>query len=142
MPLPILIALQRRDLVIALAHDGSGLAHDAAALEWRNRAPDLEAGGSRRQRLVEVGLAGMGDGADQLFGGGVEHLEHLARLRRAPLAGNKQLRVGIGQRTLPDLLILRWNRWWDGHSFRLPAGPRLAAKGWFAPRARQLWRVK
>ena len=104
--LALLHGQERGDLVIALAHDGRGLAHDAATLERRHRAPRLEAGGSRGKRLVEVGPTGMGHGADHLFGGRIDHLEHLARLGRAPLAANEQLRAGIGQRILPDLLIM------------------------------------
>ena len=87
--LALLHGQKRRDLLVALAHDGGGLAHDAAALERRNRAPDLETGGSSGKGFIEVGLAGVRNGADHLFGGGVEHLEHFARLGRPPFAGNE-----------------------------------------------------
>ena len=104
--LALLHRQQRRDLVIALAHDRGGLAHDPAALERGNVAPDLEAGGGGGERLVEIGLASMGDGADHLLGRGIAHLDHFARMGRAPFAGNEKLGVRIGQRNL--LLFLCW----------------------------------
>ena len=66
-----------------------GLAHDLRSARRRHLAPGREALGGGLERLVEVGLLGMGEGADHLFGGGVEHLEHLARLGRPPFAGNE-----------------------------------------------------
>ncbi len=84
--LALLHRQQRRDFVVALAHDGGGLAHDLAAVERRYRAPDLETGGSCRQRLVEVGFFRMRDRADRLFRRGIEHLDGLAAVRRAPFA--------------------------------------------------------
>ena len=84
--LALLHRQQRRDFIVALAHDGGGLAHDLAAIERRYRAPDLETGGRGGERFVEVGLFRVRNRADRLFGRGIEHLDGLAAVRRAPFA--------------------------------------------------------
>ena len=94
--LALLHRQQRRDFVVALAHDRGRLAHDLAAVEWRHCTPDLEPLGSGLQRLVEIGAVGMRDGADHILGGRVEHGDGSARLARTPFAVDEQLGVGIG----------------------------------------------
>jgi hypothetical protein len=84
--LALLHRQQRRDFVIALAHDGGGLAHDLAPVERRYRAPDLETGGCGGQRFVEVGFFRVRDRPDRLFRRGIEHLDGLAAVRRTPFA--------------------------------------------------------
>ena len=90
---------QRRDLVIALAHDRGRLAHDPAALERRHRPPDLEPLGGRFQRLVEIGAVGMRDGADGFLRRRIKHGDGPARLARPPFAVDEQLRIGICHET-------------------------------------------
>ena len=84
-----------RDLVGTLAHQIGGLAHHLGALIGRDLAPGLETFFSGRQRLVEVGLAGMRDGADHLFGRRIEHGDRLAGSGGTPFSVDQQLYVRV-----------------------------------------------
>ena len=109
--LALLHGHERRDLVIALAHDRGRLAHDPAALERRHRAPDLEPLGGCFQRLVEIGAVGMGHGADGFLGRRVEHGDGPARLARPPFAIDEQLRIGICHETCSLFYCRRMAKW-------------------------------
>src|SRR5260370_836595 len=56
------------DGIVALAHEVGGLVHDLAAVVGRGRAPQRKAALGGLQRLVEVGLAGMGQVRQRLLG--------------------------------------------------------------------------
>ena len=86
---------QRADVGGALAHQRGGAAHDRAALQRRRVAPQLEAALRGGQRAVQVGDAGMGDAADLLAGGRVQHGQRLAAGGIAPLAVDEESGVGV-----------------------------------------------
>jgi hypothetical protein len=75
-----------RDRVGALADQIGGLAHDLGAIVSRHRTPDLEAFFRGGQGLVEIGLLGMGDGADVLFSRRIEDGDGLSRSGGTPFA--------------------------------------------------------
>jgi hypothetical protein len=89
---------QLGDAACALTQQGSGLAHDFAALHRRRLAPLVEALLRCRQGTVQVGGAGVGDAADLQTGGGIEHRQGFAVSGVAPLAVDQQLGIGIGLR--------------------------------------------
>ncbi len=84
-----------RNLVGALAQQIGGLAHHLRALEGRELAPDLEALVRRLERLVEVGLLGVGNRADDLFGCRIEDGKGLSGGGRAPFSVNQQQYVRV-----------------------------------------------
>src|SRR5262245_30157746 len=80
---------------MALAHQIGGLADDLAAVVGGCRAPDREALLGRLQRLVEIGLAGMGQVRQRLLGRRVEHVLALAAAAVVPLAVDVEREIGV-----------------------------------------------
>jgi hypothetical protein len=72
-----------------------GLAHDLGAVVGRRRPPQRKAFLRGFQRLVEIGLAGMGQVRERLLGRRIEHVLALAAAAVNPLAVDIEREIGI-----------------------------------------------
>src|SRR5215470_9930234 len=93
--LALLLHQDFRDRVVALAHEVGGLAHDLGAIVGRRRSPQRKAFFRRFERLVEIGLAGMGQVRERLLGRRIEHVLALAAAAVHPLAVDIEREIGI-----------------------------------------------
>ena len=94
--LALLHGHQAGDVVGAAAQEVGGFAHDLRALEGADLAPGGEAALGGGQRRVQIDLGGVGDGADHLLIGGVEHLDAAALGAATPGAGDVEEGIGVG----------------------------------------------
>ena len=128
--LALLLRQQPGDVGSALAHQPCGLAHRRRALVGRHLAPVFEAALGRRQRTVKVGDASVGDPADDLASGGIDHVDRLATGGVAPLACDQQSGVGIALCHLGPWAVHRWRRVRPGASGLDHGSVRWVAKQW------------
>jgi len=94
--LALLLHHHLRDGIVALAHEVGGLAHDFRAVVGRRRTPQGEALLGGLERLVEIGLAGVGQVRERLLGRRIDDVLALAAVAAVdPLAVDVEREIGI-----------------------------------------------
>jgi hypothetical protein len=89
-------------MVVALAQQVGGLAHDLGAVIGRGRPPHGEALFGGAERGVEIGGRGMGQMAEHLAGGRIDDILALAAFAVEPLSVDEKLEIGVHERLTPD----------------------------------------
>ena len=93
--LALLLRLHLGDVVVALAHQIGGLAHDLGAVIGRGRLPDREALLRGFERGVEIGARGMRQMSQHLAGRRIDHVLALAAFAVEPFAVDVKREFGI-----------------------------------------------
>ncbi len=84
--LALLLGHHLGNVVVALAHQVGGLAHDLGAVIGRGRLPHREAFFGGGERGIEIGLAGMRQMRQRLAGRRIDHVLALAAFAVEPFA--------------------------------------------------------
>ena len=93
--LALLLRLHLGDVVVALAQQVGGLAHDLGAVIGRGRLPDREALVGGGERGVEIGVAGVRQMRQHLAGRRIDHVLALAAFAVEPFAVDIKLEIGV-----------------------------------------------
>ena len=93
--LALLLRLHLGNVIVALAHQIGGLAHDLGAIIGGRGPPQREALFGGGERGVEIGFAGMRQMRQRLAGRRVDHVLALAAVAVEPLAVDIKTKIGV-----------------------------------------------
>ena len=125
--LALLLRLHLGDVVMALAQQIGGLAHDLGAVIGRGRLPERKALFRGGERGVEIGVRGMRQVRQRLAGRRIDHVLALAAFAVEPFAVDVKREIGIhGNLVVTRDNIGRWISTFGGGAATLPAAPGTA----------------